>query len=202
MVLEKRDIGVPAHSHDFPLLHHETFFGKRAEVVLLAAQEHFLSGCIRPAIFFSLKSSREMLMAVLSSSRLVNVNLVRGIVLHMTDNLNVKPVLANNPFEGRQPIAVRILGMVLLEQFSDTRPFSCQAGYIPGEQGFQFNPFGRRIPIWDSVQPNISCNRSSERERSRSMLFPLERNRRTYLRTVFRDVWNVFAVSLMPIPAA
>lgn len=34
------------------------------------------------------------------------------------------------------------------------------------------------------------------------MLFPLEKNRRTYLRIVFRDVWNVFAVSLMPIPAA
>ena len=49
---------------------------------------------------------------------------VRGIVLDMTDNLNVKPVFADNPFEGRQLIAVRIFGMVLLEQFSDTHAFT------------------------------------------------------------------------------
>ena len=54
----------------------------------------------------------------------VNIHLLCGIVLYMTDNLNVKPVFADNPFEGRQLIAVRIFGMVLLEQFSDTHAFT------------------------------------------------------------------------------
>ena len=54
----------------------------------------------------------------------VNIHLLCGIVLYMTDNLNVKPVFADNPFEGRQLIAVRIFGMVLLEQFSDTHTFA------------------------------------------------------------------------------
>ena len=54
----------------------------------------------------------------------INIHPVRGIVLDMTDDLNVKPVFADNPFEGRQLIAVRIFGMVLLEQFSDTHAFA------------------------------------------------------------------------------
>ena len=77
----------------------------------------------------------------------INVHLVCGIVFDMTDNLDVKLVLADSPFERRQLITVRIFGMILLKQFSDTRSFSCQAGYISGKQGLQFNPSGRRFPI-------------------------------------------------------
>ena len=51
------------------------------------------------------------------------------------------------PFEGRQLLAVRIFGMILLEQFSATRAFACQAGYIPGKQGFPFNLSGGRFPM-------------------------------------------------------
>ena len=54
----------------------------------------------------------------------VNIHPVCGIVLDVTDNLNVKPVFEDNPFEGRQLIAVRIFGMVLLEQLSDTHTFA------------------------------------------------------------------------------
>ena len=54
----------------------------------------------------------------------VNIHLVGGIVLDMADDLDVKSVFADNPFEGRQLIAVRIFGMVLLEQFSDTHAFT------------------------------------------------------------------------------
>ena len=45
-------------------------------------------------------------------------------VLDMTDDLDVKLVLTDSPFEGRQLIAVRIFGMVFLEQFSDTHAFA------------------------------------------------------------------------------
>ena len=68
-------------------------------------------------------------------------------MLDMTDDLDVKLVLTDSPFEGRQLIAVRIFGMVFLEQFSDTHAFARQAGYIAGKQGLQFNPPGRRLPM-------------------------------------------------------
>ena len=45
----------------------------------------------------------------------VNIHLVCGIVLDMTDDLDVKLVLTDSPFEGRQPETVRIFGMVFLE---------------------------------------------------------------------------------------
>ena len=45
-------------------------------------------------------------------------------MLDMTDDLDVKLVLTDSPFEGRQLIAVRIFGMVFLEQFSDTHAFA------------------------------------------------------------------------------
>ena len=45
----------------------------------------------------------------------INIHLITGIVLDMTDNLNVKSVFKDNPFKGRQLIAVRIFGMILLE---------------------------------------------------------------------------------------
>lgn len=54
----------------------------------------------------------------------VNIHLVCGIVLDMTDDLDVKLVLTDSPFEGRQPETVRIFGMVFLEQFSDTHAFA------------------------------------------------------------------------------
>ena len=54
----------------------------------------------------------------------VNIHLVGGIVLDMADDLDVKSVFADNPFEGRQLIAVRIFGMVLFEQFSNTHAFA------------------------------------------------------------------------------
>ena len=77
----------------------------------------------------------------------INIHLVTCIMLDVTDDLNVKPVFADNPFEGRQLIALRIFGMILLEQFSDTCSFACQTGYIPGKQGFQFYLSGRRFPM-------------------------------------------------------
>lgn len=61
------------------------------------------------------------------------MHLVRGIVLDMTDNLNVKSVFKDNPFERRKLIAVRIFVMILFEQISDICSFACQAGYIPGK---------------------------------------------------------------------
>ena len=40
-------------------------------------------------------------------------------------------LFADNPFEGRQLIAVRIFGMVLLEQFSDCLLYTSNPGIIP-----------------------------------------------------------------------
>ncbi len=54
----------------------------------------------------------------------INVHLVCGIVFDMTDNLDVKLVLADSPFERRQLVTVRIFRMVFLEQFSDTSPLT------------------------------------------------------------------------------
>lgn len=54
-------------------------------------------------------------------------------MLDMTDNLNVKSVFKDNPFERRKLIAVRIFVMILFEQISDICSFACQAGYIPGK---------------------------------------------------------------------
>lgn len=64
----------------------------------------------------------------------VNIHLLCGIVLYMTDNLNVKPVFADNPFEGRQLIAVRIFGMVLLEQFRTLIPLRDRRDTYPGSK--------------------------------------------------------------------
>ena len=77
----------------------------------------------------------------------INIHLVCGIVFDMTDNLDVKLILADCPFERRQLIIFRIFSMVLLKQFSDTRSFLCQAGHISGEQGLQFNLSGRGVPM-------------------------------------------------------
>ena len=43
MVLEQRYVGVPADSHQLFLFHDVAFQWKRAEVVLLTAQEHLLA---------------------------------------------------------------------------------------------------------------------------------------------------------------
>ena len=76
----------------------------------------------------------------------INIHLVCGIVFDMADDLDVELVLADSPLEGRQLKTIRILGMILLEKFPDTHPFTCQARYISGKQSLQFNPFGGRLP--------------------------------------------------------
>lgn len=118
----------------------------------------------------------------------INIHLVCGIVFDMADNLDVKLILADCPFERRQLITVRIFSMVLLKQFSDTRLFSFRRDTYPGSKTSSSICLEEGPRCRDSVQPNISCNCSLERERSCSILFPLERNRRTYLRTVLREV--------------
>ena len=70
----------------------------------------------------------------------VNVHLVCGIVLNVTDNLDVELILTDGPLEGRQLKTVRILGMIFLEQFPHTHPLTRQTGYISGKQGLQLNP--------------------------------------------------------------
>lgn len=76
----------------------------------------------------------------------INIHLVCGIVFDMADNLDVKLILADCPFERRQLITVRIFSMVLLKQFSDTRPFSCQAGHISGGARPPVQSVWKRVP--------------------------------------------------------
>ena len=77
--------------------------------------------------FGFLRLARHFIKNLESIAGKINIHLVVGIVLDMTCNLNVKPIFKDNPFEGRQLIAVRIFGMILLEQFSDICSFACRA---------------------------------------------------------------------------
>lgn len=62
-----------------------------------------------------LRLARHFINNLKSAAGKIDIHQVGGIVLDKTDNLNVKPVFKDNPFEERQLIAVRIFGMILLK---------------------------------------------------------------------------------------
>lgn len=65
--------------------------------------------------FGFLRLARHFINNLKSAAGKIDIHQVGGIVLDKTDNLNVKPVFKDNPFEERQLIAVRIFGMILLK---------------------------------------------------------------------------------------
>ena len=53
----------------------------------------------------------------------VNIDVVGGIVVEMREEVEVKVVVRERGFEGREVIGVRILGMVLVEEFWESDGF-------------------------------------------------------------------------------